>query len=92
MDSVNSYIAWDFTLEQSKMKLDIGFSVECTNSSGEKTLILPYRRCESDQGNFCTCMAGTYKLIWDNSYSTFFRKALLYKVDCIPPVVEPAQQ
>ncbi|KMT14297.1 hypothetical protein BVRB_4g070820 [Beta vulgaris subsp. vulgaris] len=92
VDSVNSYIAWDFTLEQSKMKLDIGFSVECTNSSGEKTLILPYRRCESDQGNFCTCMAGTYKLIWDNSYSTFFRKALLYKVDCIPPVVEPAQQ
>lgn len=26
------------------------------------------------QGNFCTCMAGNYKLIWDNSYSTFFKK------------------
>lgn len=26
------------------------------------------------QGNFCTCMAGTYKLIWDNSYSAFFKK------------------
>ncbi|XP_021723345.1 uncharacterized protein LOC110690760 isoform X1 [Chenopodium quinoa] len=92
VDSINSYIAWDFSLEQSKMKLDIGFSVEYTNSSGEKSLILPYRRCESDQGNFCTCMAGTYKLVWDNSYSTFFKKALFYKVDCIPPVIEPAQE
>ncbi|KAL0347615.1 UNVERIFIED_CONTAM: hypothetical protein Scaly_1777500 [Sesamum calycinum] len=28
---------------------DIGFSVECTDLSGRKTLILPYRRYESDQ-------------------------------------------
>ena len=26
------------------------------------------------QGNFCTIMAGNYKLIWDNSYATFFKK------------------
>ncbi|RVW29784.1 hypothetical protein CK203_089334 [Vitis vinifera] len=86
------------------MTMDIGFSMEYTNASGDKTLILPYRRYESDQGNFCTCMAGNYKLIWDNSYSTFFKKlmdrqqyrirdfeqmVLRYKVDCIPPVVEP---
>lgn len=90
VDSINSYIAWDFSLDQSKLKLDVGFSVEYTNSSSEKILILPQRRCESDQGNFCTVMAGNYKLIWDNSYSTFFSKALRYKVDCIPPVVEPA--
>ncbi|KAL2899716.1 Retinal-binding protein [Bienertia sinuspersici] len=92
VDSINSYIAWDFSLEQSKVKMDVGFSLEYTNSSGEKTLMLPYRRCDSDQGNFCTVLAGTYKLIWDNSYSTFFRKTLHYKVDCIPPVVEPAQE
>ncbi|PKI44594.1 uncharacterized protein LOC116206866 [Punica granatum] len=91
VDSLNSYIAWDFMLVQGKVNLDIGFSVECLNASGQKTLILPYRRYEADQGNFCTCMAGNYKLIWDNSYSTFFKKALRYKVDCIPPVVEPAQ-
>ncbi|XP_021910640.1 uncharacterized protein LOC110824353 [Carica papaya] len=70
---------------------DIGFSVEYTDPSGRKTPVLPYGRYESDQGNFCTCMAGNYKLIWDNSYSTFFKKALRYKVDCIPPVVEPVQ-
>ncbi|XP_074276975.1 uncharacterized protein LOC141600626 [Silene latifolia] len=92
VDSVNSYIAWDFALEQSKMKMDVGFSVEYTNPSGQNILILPYRRCESDQGNFCTVMAGSYKLIWDNSYSTFFKKVLNYKVDCIPPVVEPSPQ
>ncbi|TXG57464.1 hypothetical protein EZV62_015293 [Acer yangbiense] len=91
VESVNSYIAWDFSLIQGKMNMDIGFSVECTNPSGEKTLILPYRRYESDQGNFCTCMEGNYKLVWDNTYSTFFKKALRYKVDCIPPVVEPVQ-
>lgn len=39
-------------------------------------------------GNFSTLMAGNYKLVWDNSYSTFFKKTLRYKVDCIPPVVE----
>uniref|UniRef100_A0A2P2LY45 GOLD domain-containing protein n=1 Tax=Rhizophora mucronata TaxID=61149 RepID=A0A2P2LY45_RHIMU len=36
-------------------------------------------------------MAGNYKLIWDNSYSSFFKKVIRYKVDCIPPVVEPMQ-
>ncbi|KAE8098958.1 hypothetical protein FH972_016978 [Carpinus fangiana] len=91
VDSINSYIAWDFSLVQGKINMDIGFSVELTNSSGEKVLILPYQRYESDQGNFCTCMVGNYKLIWDNSYSTFFKKVLRYKVDCIPPVVEPGQ-
>ncbi|KAH7554622.1 hypothetical protein JRO89_XS12G0249500 [Xanthoceras sorbifolium] len=91
VESVNSYIAWDFSLIQGKINMDIGFSVEYTNPSGGKTLILPYRRYESDQGNFCTVMEGNYKLIWDNSYSTFFKKAMRYKVDCIPPVVEPVQ-
>ncbi|KAK1372800.1 GOLD domain-containing protein [Heracleum sosnowskyi] len=69
--------------------MDIGFSLEHTNSSGDKTLMFPYRRYECDQGNFSTCLVGTYKLVWDNSYSTFFKKVLRYKVDCIPPVVEP---
>ncbi|KAL6142445.1 hypothetical protein ACLB2K_060725 [Fragaria x ananassa] len=76
VDSINSYIAWDFSLVQGKINLDIGFSVEYTNASGEKS------------GNFCTCEAGKYKLIWDNSYSSFFKKVLRFKVDCIPPVVE----
>ncbi|GLT40946.1 hypothetical protein SLA2020_150420 [Shorea laevis] len=89
VESINSYIAWDFSVIQGKMNLDIGFSVEYINSTGDKSLILPYRRYESNQGNFCTCMAGNYKLIWDNSYSAFFKKALRYKVDCIPPVVDP---
>uniref|UniRef100_A0A6N2K6T1 GOLD domain-containing protein n=2 Tax=Salix viminalis TaxID=40686 RepID=A0A6N2K6T1_SALVM len=91
VESVNSYIAWDFSLTQGKMNMDIGFSVECTDPSGQKALILPYRRYESDQGNFSTCISGNYKFIWDNSYSAFFKKVLRYKVDCIPPVVEPVQ-
>ncbi|KAL5539286.1 hypothetical protein UlMin_045377 [Ulmus minor] len=90
VDAINSYIAWDFSVVQGKLSVDIGFSVEYTNPSGEKILILPYGRHESDQGNFCTIMAGNYKLIWDNSYATFFKKVLRYKVDCIPPVVEPS--
>ncbi|KAK4749539.1 hypothetical protein SAY87_026988 [Trapa incisa] len=88
VDTLNSYIAWDFSLVQGKMNVDIGFSVECINYAGQKTMILPYRRYEADQGNFCTCVAGNYKLIWDNTYSAFFKKALRYKVDCILPVVE----
>uniref|UniRef100_A0A1J3JPR4 GOLD domain-containing protein n=1 Tax=Noccaea caerulescens TaxID=107243 RepID=A0A1J3JPR4_NOCCA len=90
VESENSYIAWDFSLMQGKISMDIGFSVEYISASGEKTLILPYRRYEADQGNFSTLMAGNYKLVWDNSYSTFFKKTLRYKVDCIPPVVEPS--
>ncbi|EHA8590720.1 hypothetical protein COCNU_scaffold023055G000020 [Cocos nucifera] len=91
VESVNSYIAWDFTLIQGTLNLDIGFHVEYVSPSGEITLILPYRRYESDQGNFCTILAGSYKLIWDNSYSTFFKKSLRYKVDSVPPVVETLQ-
>ncbi|KAL4587246.1 hypothetical protein LXL04_000114 [Taraxacum kok-saghyz] len=92
VESVNSYIAWDFSIAQGRISMDIGFCIEYTNSSGQKTRILPYRRYESDQGNFCTIMAGNYKLIWDNSFSTFFKKALRYKVDCIAPVVEPTDE
>ncbi|XP_020521754.1 uncharacterized protein LOC18432474 isoform X1 [Amborella trichopoda] len=77
VDSVNSYIAWDFLVTQGKMSMDIGFSVEYISPSGITTLILPYQRYESDQGNFCTVKAGSYKLIWDNSYSTFFKKVLM---------------
>lgn len=89
VDAINSYIAWDFSLVQGRVDMDIGFSMEYTDPSGQKTQILPYRRYGADQGNFCTCLSGNYKLIWDNSYSTFFKKVLRYKVDCIPPVVEP---
>lgn len=89
VDSVNSYIAWDFSLVQGKINMDIGFSLEFASPTGEKILMLPYRRYESEQGNFCTLMTGSYKLIWDNTHSTFFRKVLRYKVDCIPPVAEP---
>ncbi|KAF3549308.1 hypothetical protein DY000_02000005, partial [Brassica cretica] len=60
----------------------LDFCVEYISASGEKTLILPYHRYEADQdqlclflqGNFSTLMAGNYKLVWDNSYSSFFRK------------------
>jgi len=93
VEAVNSYIAWDFSLEQGALSslLDIGFHVEYISPSGEKTLILPYRRYEADQGNFCTVFAGSYKLAWDNSYSTFFKKTLRYKVDAVPPVIEPVE-
>ncbi|KAF6988771.1 hypothetical protein CFC21_006231 [Triticum aestivum] len=89
VEAVNSYIAWDFSLQQGALStlLDIGFHVEYISPSREKTLILPYRRYEADQGNFCTVFAGSYKLVWDNSYSTFFKKTLRYKVDAVPPVV-----
>ncbi|GJN14034.1 hypothetical protein PR202_gb00809 [Eleusine coracana subsp. coracana] len=92
VEAVNSYIAWDFSLQQGalSMVLDIGFHVEYISPSGEKTLILPYRRYEADQGNFCTVLAGSYKLVWDNTYSSFFKKSLRYKVDAVPPVIEPA--
>ncbi|XLU80572.1 hypothetical protein S245_003992, partial [Arachis hypogaea] len=49
VDSVNSYIAWDFSLVQGKINMDIGFSLEFLSPSGDKTLMLPYRRYESDQ-------------------------------------------
>ncbi|EFH49240.1 hypothetical protein ARALYDRAFT_486867 [Arabidopsis lyrata subsp. lyrata] len=78
VESENSYIAWDFSLMQGKISMDIGFSLEYISASGEKTLILPYRRYEADQGNFSTLMAGNYKLVWDNSYSTFFKKVGRY--------------
>ncbi|KAH9308978.1 hypothetical protein KI387_036889, partial [Taxus chinensis] len=71
LDTVNSYIAWDFKLTSGK---DVGFCVEFVSPSGENTAMLPYKRCESDQGNFCTPKIGTYRLVWDNAYSTFYKK------------------
>uniref|UniRef100_A0A804PYU1 GOLD domain-containing protein n=1 Tax=Zea mays TaxID=4577 RepID=A0A804PYU1_MAIZE len=77
VEAVNSYIAWDFSLQQGALNMDIGFHVEYISPSGEKTLILPYRRYEADQGNFCTVSSGSYKLVWDNSYSSFFKKVII---------------
>lgn len=34
------------------------------------------------QGNFCACIAGNYKLVWDNSYSSFFSK--------VPEILHPS--
>lgn len=88
LDTVNSYIAWDFKLTSGK---DVGFCVELIGQSGQNIAMFPYKRCESDQGNFCTPKAGTYRIVWDNSYSTFYKKVLRYKVDAFPPVVETTQ-
>ncbi|KAH9550990.1 hypothetical protein CY35_10G101000 [Sphagnum magellanicum] len=67
---------------------DVGFSVEFEDSSSTKRPMLPYHRYEAHQGNFCSPSIGTYKLIWDNTYSNFYRKIVRYKVDSIPPVLE----
>eukprot|EP01018_Ginkgo_biloba_P004680 Gb_07074 [translate_table: standard] len=88
VESVNSYIAWDFKLTSGK---DVGFCLEHISQSGQSRPILPYQRYESNQGNFCTPDAGCYKLVWDNAYSTFYKKSLRYKVDAIPPVTDSTQ-
>jgi hypothetical protein len=80
-----SLVAWDFRLTAGK---DVGFSVEFEDSSSTKRPMLPYHRYEAHQGNFCSPSIGTYKLIWDNTYSNFYRKIVRYKVDSIPPVLE----
>lgn len=85
VDCEGSLVAWDFRLTSGK---DVGFSVEYIDGSGSKTPILPYQRYESNQGSFYSPFVGSYKLIWDNTYSTFNRKSLRYKVDAIPPVIE----
>eukprot|EP00249_Psilotum_nudum_P012266 c23683_g1_i1 orf=272-1675(+) len=80
-----SLVAWDFKLTSGK---DVGFSVEYIDVSGVRRPMLPYQRYESNQGNFYSPCVGSYRLTWDNTYSTFYRKSLRYKVDTIPPVGE----
>ncbi|KAI8559599.1 hypothetical protein RHMOL_Rhmol04G0186300 [Rhododendron molle] len=70
VESLNSYIAWDFSLSQGKVNLDIGFSVEHTDSLGQKTLILPYRRYESDQVSFSLLLLATDTTHYGNYRST----------------------
>lgn len=80
-------VAWDFRLTSGK---DIGFSVEFVDSKQGSRHMIPYQKHESHQGSFQSPCVGNYKLIWDNSYSNFYRKYLRYKVDEIPPVLEEA--
>ncbi|KAJ7520124.1 hypothetical protein O6H91_20G067700 [Diphasiastrum complanatum] len=83
VESEGSFVAWEFHLTSGK---DVGFSVEYIDPTGTRMPMLPYQRYESHQGNFYSPGVGRYKLIWDNTYSTFIRKSLRYKVDFIPPV------
>ncbi|CAM6124898.1 unnamed protein product [Calypogeia fissa] len=83
VESEGSLVAWDFRLTSGK---DVGFKVEFSNDSGSKLPILPYQRYELNQGDFYSPQVGQYTLIWDNSYSNFYRKVVRYKVDIIPSV------
>jgi len=68
-----SQIMYEFTL-QSK---DIGFSVVREVKDGTPEEIVPYQKFTADKSikNFVTVKtAGTYKLVWDNSYSYFNKK------------------
>lgn len=85
VDCAGSLVAWDFRLTSGK---DVGFMVEYIDGEGTKVAMLPYQRYESNQGNFYSPSVGSYKLVWDNTYSTFMKKWLRYKVDAIPPVIE----
>eukprot|EP00250_Pteridium_aquilinum_P012267 c20610_g1_i1 orf=555-1874(-) len=85
VDCAGSLVAWDFRLTSGK---DVGFAVEYIDGGGTRVAMLPYQRYEANQGNFFSPSVGSYKLIWDNTYSTFMRKSLRYKVDAIPPVIE----
>ncbi|KAL2620041.1 hypothetical protein R1flu_000246 [Riccia fluitans] len=79
-------LAWDFRLTSGK---DVGFHVEFIHESGSKVPMVPYKRYEANQpnqGDFPSPFVGQYKLIWDNSYSTFYRKVVRHKLDVIPPV------
>ncbi|XP_024379220.1 uncharacterized protein [Physcomitrium patens] len=80
-------VAWDFRLTSGK---DIGFSVELVDSSRATRPMFPYQRYETHQGSFQSPCVGNYRLVWDNTYSNFYRKYLRYKVDEIPPVLEEA--
>ncbi|OAE23402.1 hypothetical protein AXG93_1660s1610 [Marchantia polymorpha subsp. ruderalis] len=81
-----SIVAWDFRLTSGK---DVGFHVDFINESGSKVPMVPYKRYEANQpnqGDFPSPFVGHYKLVWDNSYSTFYRKIVRHKLDVIPPV------
>jgi len=73
-----SQIMYEFTL-QSK---DIGFSIVQEVKDGEPEEIVPYQKFTADKPikNFVTVKtAGTYKLVWDNSYSYWNKKTITYQ-------------
>lgn len=84
--TIKSFTIWRITLNLVSVNFCVRFvckpnisllcRCECCFECG-----LVYTNCEFSQisciflqGNFCACMVGNYKLIWDNSYSTFFKK------------------
>ncbi|GBG58880.1 hypothetical protein CBR_g279 [Chara braunii] len=85
VEAEGSMVAWEFRTDAGK---DLGFTVEFVDMvSGMKMPILPYQRYEAHQGHFYTTGSGSYRLVWDNSYSTFYGKSLRYKADAVPPML-----
>ncbi|KAL3681853.1 hypothetical protein R1sor_024809 [Riccia sorocarpa] len=86
VESEGSILAWDFRLSYGK---DVGFQVDFIHENGSRVPMLPYKRYDANQpnlGDFPSPFVGQYKLVWDNSYSTFSRKVVRHKLDVIPPV------
>jgi len=89
-----SQVMYEFTL-QSK---DIGFSVVREVKDGESEEIVPYQKFTSDKPikNIITVKTtGTYKLVWDNSYSYWNKKTINYQCIVIKadngPVITPSE-
>ncbi|GJX77706.1 hypothetical protein Tco_0324517 [Tanacetum coccineum] len=89
VESVNSYIAWDFSVAQGRISMAhvsiIFLDVLVESSIGplfiESQEIIQILICKMDIG---------FSIEYTNSLGQ--KTALRYKVDCIPPVVEPEAQ
>ncbi|GIX90915.1 SEC14-like protein 2 [Caerostris extrusa] len=86
----NSSLQWDYQT----VGYDVCFGISFKKDQNEESKrILSPRRVEShripESGNFSCEEAGIYELVFDNSYSWFTRKELIYKVAVIPPEKNP---
>lgn len=88
VDSSRSLLRWQFFTEGSDIKFGISFRSQNHSESPEE-LLVPAARLNShmvpEDGSLTCEKAGIYTVTFDNSYSWFHGKKLLYQVDVLPP-------
>ncbi|KAG8189379.1 hypothetical protein JTE90_021882 [Oedothorax gibbosus] len=82
----NSVLQWDFHTNNYDISLALNYKKD---HSSEFSVLMPPHRVEShkfpESGNLTCHETGIYELVFDNAYSWFTRKDLVYKIRVVTP-------
>uniref|UniRef100_A0A8C5I6W9 FYVE and coiled-coil domain containing 1b n=1 Tax=Gouania willdenowi TaxID=441366 RepID=A0A8C5I6W9_GOUWI len=91
MSSAGPNVCWTFTSEPKSISFSVVYRENANTPLEQAKVLIPLTRCnahrETMQGELKVRNPGEYTLIFDNSFSRFISKKVLYRLSLDKPVV-----